>query len=183
MTHAHGRAAHLHAMDIAPARPAPQGTLQAKFRRVLNSYGVPDDPDWVPQFASLVNDLEAAAREHLAAEAHPPVGDFPGRDARHGVVGHLTVTVDLVKDSEPASWENPAEGDTTWLTLGDAVVVAHDLDEHHLRWLASEAHDGDLDPQVVLLGAVRDLTATVTPLGQDDDGELAEVINLFGRPA
>lgn len=169
-------------MDIAPVRTPSPDSLEAKLRHVLSSYGVEDDSEWTPQYASLVADLEAAAREHLSAEAHPPTGDFPGREANHGVVGHLTVTLDVLKDHEPASWENPGEGDTTWLTLGDARVVAHDLDEHHLRWLAAEAFEGDLDSGTTLLGAVKDSTRNVTPLGRDDD-ELAEVIDLFGTPA
>lgn len=172
-------------MNIAPPRPAAPDSLAAKLRHALASYGVEDDPDLYPQYGAMVDDLEAAAREHLAAEAHPPVGDYPGRTEMHGVVGHLTLTLDVVKDHEPASWENPGEGATTWLTLGGAVVVAHDLDEHHLRWLAAEAYDGDLDPELALLGAVRNATRNVTPLGHDDDGdgELAEVISLFGTPA
>lgn len=170
-------------MDIAPARTPSPESLEAKLRHVLSSYGVEDDSAWTPQYASLVADLESAAREHLAAETHPPVGDFPGRDSTHGVVGHLTLMVDVVKDHEPASWENPGEGATTWLTLGGGRVVAHDLDDHHLRWLAAEAYEGDLDPEMTLLGAVKDVTVNVVPLGQDVHGELAEVIDLFARPA
>lgn len=154
---------------------------------MLDSYGVPASEDTIPGYRDMLADLGAAAREHLAAEAHP-AGDVPGRGALTGTVGHLVLAVDLVKEYETTSWENPADGDCTWLTLSGAHVVAHDLDEHHLRWLADEATFEDIDTDATIREALRNLAGDRT--GEDDveleppvDQAPGQVIPLFGaRP-